>query len=266
LGLPGGFERLRTGPWRIALRADLREVLVRAGIGNPPALAAKGTKRFAGRGRPVRVELADGRYGVLRRFLHGGLLRRVTGPLFLGSPRPVRELAATEHARRAGVAVPSVLAAAWRPRLGLAHEGWLLTEEVPGAVDLVDALSGGTKAGPALAATGRETRRLHDAGVSHGDLHVKNVLLVEEGVVLIDFDKSRVREPLPDDLRTRNLLRFDRSVVKLSRRGVTVAARDRLRFFASYYRGELSRERRDALVSRCRRSLRWHRLAWSLFG
>jgi tRNA A-37 threonylcarbamoyl transferase component Bud32 len=261
--LPAGFVRLRRNGWRIAVREDL----LGAGGGtfpDPLELEARGTHTFRGRGRPVRVPLPDESFGVLRRYLHGGLLRAITGPLFAGAPRPLRELRALERARAGGVQVPEGLAAFVRPRAGLLHEGWILTREVPGARDLVEVLPEGTGAGAVLEAAGREARRMHDAGVRHADLHVKNVLVAGDGVWLLDFDRARVLDPLPDADRRRNLLRFDRSVVKMERSGVRVPLKTRLRFFRGYYGGRPAAGERELLVTACRKSLSRHRAWWAI--
>jgi tRNA A-37 threonylcarbamoyl transferase component Bud32 len=176
------------------------------------------------------------------------------------------ELVATERARRAGVRVPEVLAGWFRPRFPFGHEGWLLTREIEGSRDLVDLFSAGEPAGPALRRLGEETRRMHAAGVWHADLHVKNVLLVDGEVTIIDFDRAQVLDPVPEPARVGNLLRFDRSVVKLARSGVEIPLRDRLRFFHGYRDGPVERAARAEVIRRCRKSLARHGRWWSLAG
>ena len=265
-GLPEGFEWRERSGWRIAVRSDVAgEVLATAG-GDPRAIADAGEARYEGRGRPALVVLARGTRAVVRRYLHGGLLRAVTGRYFVGRSRPLRELRATERARRAGVRVPEVLAAWHGPRAGLFHEGWILTREVAGARDLAEVLRAGERVPGAFRDLGREVRRMHEAGVLHGDLHVKNVLLAKDGVTILDFDRATVGAALSPAAREDNLLRFDRSVEKLGRRGVGVPRTDRLRFFAAYWPAGLARPERDRLAARCRRSLARHRLGWRILG
>jgi len=264
--LPAGFRWSQRAGWRIAVREDVADVLAGAVLEEPDSLAARARRRFRGRGRPALVDLADGSSAVLRRYLHGGFLRHLTRGLFLGAPRPVRELVATEHARAAGVRVPEVLAAFFRRRALLFHEGWILTREVRGARDLTDCLRAGEAAGVLLRRVGREVRRMHDAGVLHADLHVKNVLVVEDGVVLIDFDRATVRDAVPEPDRVANLLRFDRSVEKLGRSGVRVPGRARLRVFRGHRGARHTREQRAELLRRCRRGRSWHRFWWALTG
>jgi 3-deoxy-D-manno-octulosonic acid kinase len=258
--LPEGFVWRSFGRYRGAVRDD-PALLALAG---PDQLAAASDAVFTGRGRPRRVALPDGGSGVLREYRHGGLFRGLTRGLFTGRPRPLRELFAIETARRAGVATPEILAAWHRPVALLFHTGYLLTREVEGACDLVSALGSGAAPGPLLAAVGREMRRMHASGVWHADLHVKNVLVSGGDVTLIDFDRARGPAPVSAAAAEDNLLRFDRSVVKLGRAGAAIPDRDRLRFFHAYYAGDLSRTRRDELRRRCARHLAWHRLMWRL--
>jgi hypothetical protein len=59
------------------------------------------------------VLISKGPRGALaiRRYRHGGLLRRLTGDLFFFGNRPLQELVVTEEARSAGVPTLKILAA-----------------------------------------------------------------------------------------------------------------------------------------------------------
>jgi len=267
LRLPGGFGWLQAGAWQVAVREDCRETLQPLELAHPEALAESGERCFTGRGRPSLITLPDGSQAVLRRYLHGGMLGPLTGSRFLRSSRSIGELVATEVARAAGVRVPEILAALHRPiRPGL-HECYILSRLIPDATDLATLLLDGAGDGVGEGAnrwlfeTGVETRRMHEAGVWHADLHVKNVLVTGDGVTLIDFDRSRVLSTVPERGRRLNLFRFDRSVVKLSLKGVVVPRECRLGFFAGYTDGEDDPER---LLRMGERSQIWHRLAWRL--
>ncbi|MFW5791452.1 MAG: lipopolysaccharide kinase InaA family protein, partial [Desulfohalobiaceae bacterium] len=221
--LPPGFVGMRSGRWHIAACEGVAAGCAAGGSSDPVRLAAGGDPCFRGRGHPVRVFLSDGSPAVLRRYEHGGVFAALLGGRFFGRPRPLRELAASEEARRAGVRVPEVVAAYVRPLRPFRHMGFLLTREVGQARDLVEAFRSGEPPGPVLHLLGEEVRRLHEAGVWHADLHVKNVLLAGGAVTLIDFDRARIMSPVPERMRIRNLLRFDRSVVKLANQGIAVA-------------------------------------------
>ena len=57
-------------------------------------------------------------------------------------------------------------------------------------------------------------RRFHDLGVCHADLNAHNVLLSEESVYLVDFDRCRLRAP--GLWRDANLVRLRRSLEKVT--------------------------------------------------
>ena len=56
-------------------------------------------------------------------------------------------------------------------------------------------------------------RRFHDLGVCHADLNAHNVLLSEETVYLIDFDRCELRKAA-GFWRDENLVRLRRSLEK----------------------------------------------------
>ncbi len=259
--LPDGFGWLRAGAWHVAVREDFREAVESAGLSRPESVAESGDRRFKGRGRPSLLTLDDGTQAVLRRYLHGGLLGSITGSLFLRSSRPLKELLATEAARSRGVRVPEILAALHRPIFPGLHQGYLLTRLIPDSRDLSALLAEGREGDRWLEAAGVETRRMHEAGVWHADLHVKNVLVSDGEVTLLDFDRARVLLRVTDRDRRLNLFRFDRSVVKLSLLGVVVPRESRLRFFSGYLDKTDDPER---LLLMGERSQLWHRLAWRL--
>ena len=61
---------------------------------------------------------------------------------------------------------------------------------------------------------GRCIRRFHDLGVCHADLNAHNILLSEEAVYLIDFDRCQLRKA--GLWRDRNLVRLRRSLEKIA--------------------------------------------------
>ena len=93
-----------------------------------------------------------------------------------------------------------------------------------------------------LREVGAAVRRLHDAGVDHRALQLRNILVVDEGgrrrIVVIDLDRA-VYHPdgrLASRLRARGLGRLTRSVVKNGLWNQRVARRE-LAAFASAYTG-----------------------------
>ena len=57
---------------------------------------------------------------------------------------------------------------------------------------------------------------MHDAGIAHPDLNLRNILVAGDGgIVLLDFDRAaNYGRPAPPSARRRNLLRMSRSARK----------------------------------------------------
>jgi 3-deoxy-D-manno-octulosonic acid kinase len=168
---------------------------------------------------------------VLRRYRHGGLLGRLTRTLLLGPGRPLSELYVTARAATAGAPVPHVLCLVLWPTWGPFWSGVIGTREETEAEELLGAWRD-RPPGPGrwglLRRVGGAIRRLHDAGVEHRDLQLRNVLIVRgesgreasgkgaERVVVIDLDRARFHAgpPLSPRRRAANLARLVRSAVK----------------------------------------------------
>ena len=188
----------------------------------------QGARRVpGGRGGSVRIALHDGGAAYVRRYRHGGLLGSLLGEIYVGcSPRPWRELAATQAARRAGICAPEVLAAIAEPLGGpwgrLAYRGVLVTRELSLPRNLRDALvASGSDAEVDrwLEIVLDAVSRLHRAGIEHRDLNFTNLLVGEnpgDGLAIIDFDGARISAgPVGTLARRMARRRLARSLAKL---------------------------------------------------
>jgi 3-deoxy-D-manno-octulosonic acid kinase len=206
-----GYEPLRL------LREGRRQAWVLAAevahVG-PALLRGTGCVEDPGTGRaPVqRFPLSQGE-GILRTYHRGGLARHVLPDGYFFSLRPLKEFLVHRRAYALGLAVPRPLGVCWERRGGVLR-GCIATQALPGPT-LYAAIAGDPAgASDVLRATGQVVRQLHDAGIWHADLQVRNVLLTPEGPHLIDFDQARATAGLDDRARARNLLRFRRSLDK----------------------------------------------------
>ena len=226
--IPEGFDKIRSGGRMALVRADMAAHLDLQQLWNT---AAEESGVF-GRGE-LGVLRLDGGDALVRRYRHGGALRALTGDFFLTwPPRPFRELALTEAARRRGVPTVEVLAAIVESVAGPVYRGWLVTRRLEGARDLwdaarADALDAKREGWEAAA---RAVRAMHRCGIDHRDLNLKNILLrLENGSArgfVIDFDKSRLHAgEVPSPRAKKNLDRLERSINKLDpgRRHITAA-------------------------------------------
>ncbi len=261
--LPPGFVRHEVGDVAAVLRSDVAAALLRAGVSNPESLRESAHACYDGRGRAFAVDVPGAGRVFVRAYLHGGALRRVTSDLHAGEGRFLGELDALLAASRAGVPTPEALGVVSR-RAGLGlRRGWLLLRQVEGAIDLGAFLA--ARPAPArrravLAAAGRAIRALHDAGLDHPDLHLKNMLLTTDDTVLVlDLDRARPRESLSRNRRLTGLFRFDRYAAKQAAAGLPVTRADRLRVLRAYAGdGWPPREEVRALARRLARHIAAH--------
>lgn len=276
---PSELRRAYAVPDAVRLRDDAHEVLawvdgaeeaVRAVAARPDRLPPAPA---AGRAPLFRLDSSLGPLFV-REYRKGGVLRAVRGRRFRGRLRPLDELVLSRRLVAVRVPVLDVVGAVVL-RAATGWRGFLVSREVRGAVDL-EAFLYAPDAHPewpvadALAAAGRSVRALHDAGVSHADLHPKNLLLDAStaGVRVLDLDRARAFDaPLTEAQRLANLVRLGRSVEKHRLKGMPVGRRAALRFLRAYGGGAEAGDRwLDLARAHLRRGIGWHVLWWRLSG
>ena len=169
-----------------------------------------------GRGRVYFIRSEHQRF-VLRHYRRGGLVARISGDRYLWrgeeAARPFVEWKLLYHLHRAGLPVPAPIAARYQ-RDGLTYTGDIITERLAIVGSLAQCLCKGALSLVTWISIGRCIRRFHDLGVCHADLNAHNILLSEEAVYLVDFDRCRLRKPgLWCD---GNLVRLRRSLEKVT--------------------------------------------------
>ncbi len=159
--------------------------------------------------------LGDGE-GVLRHYHRGGLIGRVARDGYLGN-RMRREFEVHLSYYREGGSVPELLGVSWR-RMGLLFRGAIATRRIS-AETLLSFLEHQEpeEVRAMLKCAGEAARHMHDHGVWHADLQLKNILVSDGAVWLIDFDNARRVDELGTMARARNLLRLRRSFEKHGR-------------------------------------------------
>jgi hypothetical protein len=270
-----GYEVVERGPHTVLVRPEWREALLEDLLADfrdvPP-----GERRVHAHGRATHFSYRPRRGPVrvfVRNAVRGGALGALLGGLYLGIRRPVRELLAAAAARRAGVNVPEPLAVR-ATRVGcLFWRFTLVAREIENASNLLmlaDGLEPARKR-DLLCRVADEMRRLHEAGVYHADLTLKNILLSGPDVFIIDLDKATLAAGRTRSLDVRNLARLNRSVEKLLGGRGCVTRTDKLRFLRRYVGAArpasgAGREALRELARLCAGGLWAHRLWWALSG
>lgn len=169
-----------------------------------------------GRGTTHFVRSRDRRL-VLRHYRRGGLISRLVADRYIWrgeeQTRPFAEWSITYRLHRAGLPVPAPIAARY-VRDGRVYRGDIITERLPAVGSLAECLGLGALSIVTWISVGRCIRRFHDFGVCHADLNAHNVLLSEDTVYLIDFDRCQLRRA--GLWRDANLVRLRRSLEKVT--------------------------------------------------
>ncbi len=275
--VPPGYVVHRVADTTMIFDAGLAPDLVALRLADPEArkrLFARAPTR--GRGAAPSVPIRRDVSMILRRYQHGGLFGRLTGMLHLGPSRALLELRVTARAEAAGAPVPHVACLVLWPAAGPLWSALIGTREERGATDLFEVLRGRDDARARraiLREVGAAVRRLHEAGVDHRDLQLRNILVVEDGgkrrIVVIDLDRAVYypRGRLAPRLRARNLGRLARSAVKTGLWGERIGRRELAAFAAAYVaRDRRLRKELRGWIRREQWKLALHRLGYWLSG
>jgi tRNA A-37 threonylcarbamoyl transferase component Bud32 len=244
--VPHSFSLIEKEKVSLLLKEEYKNFLLQQGIDDIKIFLKKipqTSRILKGRIFHPSIPLENRKRMVLRQYLHGGLLRSVTGSFYLFGSRSFRELAITEEIRSCGIPTIQSIGAIHHRIFYSVYQAYFLSLEVPHAKDLTQYLQEiGTHPSPENLILKRKTirsagfliRQFHKAGFFHGDLQLKNILVAGNQILLIDFDRSYRKPALSVQKMMKNLLRLDRSVEKWKRLGLPITRTDRWRFFLTY--------------------------------
>jgi tRNA A-37 threonylcarbamoyl transferase component Bud32 len=271
---PAGYQFRREGRRELLICKDSELSLHRQGLLNPAGSCEMTSHagQVMGRGEVLIIQGPPGTVAI-RRYRHGGLLRRFTGDRFLSSDRPFQEVAVTAAAKAASVPTLDILAAIKERGWGGWYRGYLITTYLPTTTDLISYLDmkpPDERRRKVIEKAAEAVRKIHQQGIYHADLHLKN-FLVEEGkaikVYLIDFDKSTLSAHLKPARRMKNLKRLDRSAEKLKRQGLSLTSGDKRIFCRAYVAGDRAIQ---PYLKRFKERYRWYtilyRWGWWIAG
>ncbi|MFC1734985.1 lipopolysaccharide kinase InaA family protein [Candidatus Hydrogenedentota bacterium] len=265
--LPEDFERIAGSKVEAWVRSGLVDTFKSLDITDPEAFWNKCDSGEAVGRAPVRLLCISGSepcMAVVRKYRRGGLFGKLVSDTYFIGARPHDELVVTAHAERSGAPVPRVLAAV-KFRKAIGYGGFLVTEEIARSEQLPTrwkAAKSRSEQCSLIRATARAVRQLHDTGIYHADLQLKNILISEDGNAhIIDCDRARVVDPSDVFSRVRNLLRFLRSARKAARKGLVLSDRD-IKLFLAFYTHENIALRDE--ISRYRILPVLYKLKWAL--
>ena len=277
--IPPAYSLIEQGKKAIIVKDDWKEKLLSAGIADPDFFLKQSfpkEKNYFGRGALKIIALsgeANERI-VIRHFHRGGKIQKFISDLYFGTSRPLKELWVGHRAKEKGVPTADIVAACHTKVFGKFHRGDLVTREIKEGKDLATYLK---ELGQPLTKgkvlekrivikkVGELVRSMHEAGIFHGDLNLKNIILQTTDPqntkgYLIDFDKSFIRSHLRETLRIRNLLRLNRSAEKFKKQGLPITRTDVLRFLSAYFQNSPDfKARLKNLNQQYKKHMRLHR-------
>lgn len=240
------FSFIKKGKVSLLLKDSYKDFLLKQGIDDLKTFLERYKTPLFHQGRRAHhsLPLENGKRMVLRQYSHGGLLRSVTGDLYVFGTRSFKELAITEEVRSCGIPTVEPIGAIHQVTdLPFFYRAYLLTLEVPGAFNLIQYFEKmGTKPHQRMLSHKRKMiryaglvlRQFHQTGFFHQDLQLKNILITGDRILLIDFDRAYRRPILSTSEKMKNLLRLNRSVEKWKQKGLSITRTDRWRFFLAY--------------------------------
>lgn len=233
--------------------------------------------------KTILMESLNNESFVVRDYWHGGLFGKILRDFFWDRLRPLKELSICEVASKSGVKTTEVIAIVKNKIMGPLYKCQLVSKEITCAIDLMVLLLNPEKIQfiaqkrQIINKVAKAVKEMHDAGIYHADLHLKNILVQfaeggEINVYIIDLDKSKQQEKISIYKRMKNIMRLDRSVEKMLRGnrdtfGETflfpISKTDKLRFLKEYAAsGNKSVKSLRYYIQSYRTSHNFHRLWW----
>jgi len=196
---------------------------------NAPPLENKG------RGGITLLEI-NGRHIACRKYIHGGLLRAITGDIFFSAKRATEELKVLGYLKERGFPVVQPYGLIVKKNF-VTKSLHILTVFEENSVDLSEVLS---------ASTGKQRFRtikklaqimwhMETLGVYHPDLHLNNVLVTAEGTLkFLDFDRACRKSITKKDME-QMFWRLNKYVEKMERQSkLKITLKEKLLFLRTY--------------------------------
>jgi serine/threonine protein kinase len=285
--IPSNCSIITNNRLTLLIRDDYKERLLNQGILDPQSLIATASRdgtAYKGRGLlpALLIKKSNGERMVAKQSLRGGFLRFLNKDLFFNGNRPFKEMVANTHILSKGIKTTEILAVAKLKVLGPLYRTFLFSKEISEAIDLTGLFNGLKNKSPqerftikkqVIRAIARSIYTMHNQGVYHSDLHLKNILIcqsdvsAEPDVYIIDFDKALLKKRLSTREKIDNLLRFNRSLEKYKFQGGVITRTDQIRILKEYI--NFDRQLIDIIdiyLKRYFRFMKLRTLKWKILG
>ena len=177
---------------------------------------AKDAKALYGRRELIEGEISHSRNIVVKSYHRGGFLRFCLPAVHmrLFETRCRRESNILTAVRSFGGNAPKPIA--YVEEGEFLYNAWLITERIPGGVNLIDFIEKNpSKAQEKLLLLSEQIHKLVTMGIHHIDLHPGNAVVAGDGsVFIVDFDKAYNYTGKKNTLRDLYLRRWRRAVIK----------------------------------------------------
>ena len=257
INIAAQFNIIKKGNTLIVIKNKYKDKLLKQGIETPHkmCLDSTSTEFFKGREKipSLLIEGTDNEKMVIKHYTRGGFARKLSKDIFWGKLRPIRELKVLEEAKLRKVQTAEILAVIIHKMPGFFYKAYLVSKAIPGGIDLktyIERLNqtstntGLKEKRQAIISVARAVRNMHDKGIYHADLNMKNIVIQKQTPILpvsyiIDFDKSTIAEHLSLKNKFKNLFRLHRSADKLIKNGIKITKTDQYRFFKEYLNNDI---------------------------
>ncbi|MFA5795281.1 MAG: lipopolysaccharide kinase InaA family protein [Candidatus Brocadiia bacterium] len=229
-------------------------------------------KTVQGRGSYNTFKTGADTSAVIRQYKRGGLSSALLPDIFWGNTRAINELNMTEQAIKSNVPAPEILGIITKPVFGPLCQLWIITKEID-APTLAEAIVSLGETDSPEELLSRKTnlfkmvnasiKKLHQAGILHRDLHIRNILVNRDKAYIIDFDGAKDLENQQSELNS--LIRLNRSIAKFLG-AAAITASDRFRFLKIYFDDNYFKANKKDIITHCLRNLRLHQIWWSIIG
>lgn len=228
--IPSHFSVIKSGNETIFVKRGYSEIVKNIVFNNRFSVNRQATNIDikSGRGQYLSIPIAKDSTEkiIIRDYKHGGLFGKLFGNVFFNWNRPFNEIYVNEIAFQKNVPTAEAIAVYKRKLWGVFYKASFISKEVTDAVDIIQFLRESPiefiqkSKRSIISALARLIRNMHDAGIYHADLHLKNILLKKDtkdgfNAYIIDLDKSVFLDSLGVNQRIKNLLRLDRSFEKM---------------------------------------------------